>query len=168
VALETVHTPPAVWYCPSCGADLDAACARLTASCGGVCAELVIDRLERAGATLLAMRDPTPGPGPVRSAMPEVLRSAIEAYGWTEETTRSAIPGSRAISAMDRAYGWLSLIPRDRYVLRRVVAARSLVSPTTGRHVMTWRRLGHVLHCSHEATRLWHAQGVAIIVAALR
>ena len=36
---------------------------------------------------------------------------------------------------MDEAMAWISLIPLDRYVLRRIVGARSLVHPITERHL---------------------------------
>jgi len=68
---------------------------------------------------------------------------------------------------MDEATSWVSLIPLDRYVLRRIVGARSLVHPITQRHLFPWRRLGAALGADHKAVQRWHAQGVDIIVAAL-
>ncbi len=167
-AVLMLEAPAGGWTCHRCGADLDGACEALTGSCGGVGPELVIDRLERAGATLLAMRDPAPGPGSVRSAMPEVLHDAMLAYGWQVEAYRAAIPGAAAISAMDRTFAWLGLIPRDRFVLRRIVAARSLVHPVTGRHILAWRRLARLVRADHHAVRRWHCQGIDAIVAALQ
>ncbi len=46
---------------------------------------------------------------------------------------------------MDQSYRWVSRIPDDKYVLRRVIGARSLVNPMTGRHLYSWRRLGPAL-----------------------
>jgi hypothetical protein len=63
--------------------------------------------------------------------------------------------------------GWLALIPPDRIVLRRIVGARSLVSPATERHLYSWRRLGTLLGADHKAIRRWHEQGIGLIVAAL-
>jgi hypothetical protein len=60
------------------------------------------------------------------------------------------------------------LIPLDRYVLRRVVGARSLVHPITDRHLFPWRRLGKALGADHKAIQRWHAQGIAMIVTALK
>jgi hypothetical protein len=68
---------------------------------------------------------------------------------------------------MDEAMGWIPLIPLDRYVLRRIVGARSLVNPTTDRHLFPWRRLGAVLGADHKAVQRWHRQGIGMIVAAL-
>ena len=69
---------------------------------------------------------------------------------------------------MDEALAWLQLIPQDRYVLRRIVGARSLVHPISDRHLYSWRRLGSVLGADHKAVQRWHAQGIATIVAGLR
>jgi hypothetical protein len=68
---------------------------------------------------------------------------------------------------MDEALGWINVIPLDRYVLRRIVGARSLVHPVTDRHLFPWRRLGAVLGADHKAVQRWHAQAVAMIVTAL-
>ena len=62
-------------------------------------AESVIHRLEEAGATLLAL----PGTGwstRLRSSSLEIVRTAVESYGWTSKTHPSAnsfgCDGSRA------------------------------------------------------------------------
>ena len=52
-------------------------------------------------------------------------------------------------------------------MLRRIVGARSLVSPVTERHLYSWRRLATLLGADHKAIQRWHGQGVALIVAAL-
>ena len=64
----------------------------------------------------------------------DVVRNAIEGYGWENQRgergrLRPPVPDSERIDRMDEALGWIPLIPRDRYVLRRIVGARSLVSP---------------------------------------
>jgi hypothetical protein len=128
---------------------------------------MVGHRLEAAGMTLLAMRTPSAYPAGVRSAMPDVLREAIEAYGWTDEPSRAAVPDAAEITRMDVAYGWLRLIPQNRHVLRRIVAARSLVSPETCRHIMTWKRIAVLLGADSRAIKSWHTHGIAIIVGAL-
>jgi hypothetical protein len=63
--------------------------------------------------------------------------------------------------------GWITLIPAERYVLRRIVGARSLVSPVTERHLYSWRRLGEVLGADHKAVQRWHAQGIDMLVGAV-
>ncbi len=129
-------------------------------------AELVIERLEEAGAALLAL----PGTGwstKLRSSSLDIVRSAIENYGWTNKRIRPPIPSAAQITRMDEAMGWLSLIPLDRYVLRRIVGARSLVHPITDRHLFPWRRLGTAIGADHKAVQRWHNQGIDLIVAAL-
>jgi hypothetical protein len=129
-------------------------------------ADYVVYRLEEAGATLLAL----PGTGwttRMRSSSIEIVRTALEAYGWEAAQVRPAVPSADKIDRMDEAMAWIPLIPQDRYVLRRVVGARSLVHPISDRHLFTWRRLGVALGADHKAVQRWHAQGIALIVAAL-
>ena len=130
-------------------------------------ADYVVYRLEEAGATLLAL----PGTGwstRLRSSSLEIVRTALEAYGWTEARIRPAVPSAEKITRMDEALAWIPLIPLDRYVLRRVVGARSLVHPLTDRHLYPWRRLGTALGADHKAVQRWHAQGIVAIVRALQ
>jgi hypothetical protein len=81
---------------------------------------------------------------------------------------RAPMPSAADITAMDEAFGWLGLIPDGRYVLRRILGARALVHPLTGRHLFAWRRLAAVLGAEHRSVQRWHGQGVEIIVRALR
>ncbi len=129
-------------------------------------ADFVVYRLEEAGATLLAL----PGTGwstRLRTTSLEIVRTALESYGWTETRIRPPVPSSDKIGRMDEAMGWIPLIPVDRYVLRRVVGARSLVHPITDRHLFPWRRLGAALGADHKAVQRWHAQAIGMIVQAL-
>jgi hypothetical protein len=68
---------------------------------------------------------------------------------------------------MDETLGWIQLIPLDRYVLRRIVGARSLVHPITERHLYPWRRLAVAIGADHKAVQRWHAQGIDLLVSAL-
>lgn len=123
-------------------------------------------RLEEAGATLLAL----PGTGwstRLRGSNLEIVRSALESYGWTEKQICPSVPSAARITRMDEALGWISLIPLDRYVLRRIVGARSLVHPITERHLYPWRRLATALGADHKAVKRWHGQGIDLIVARL-
>jgi hypothetical protein len=129
-------------------------------------ADYVVGRLEEAGATLLAL----PGSGwstRMRTSSIEIVRTALEAYGWQTQRIRPVVPSADKIDRMDEAMAWIPLIPQDRYVLRRIVGARSLVHPITDRHLYPWRRLGAVLGADHKAVQRWHAQGIAMIVATL-
>jgi hypothetical protein len=129
-------------------------------------AELVINRLEEAGAALLAL----PGTGwstRLRGSSLEIVRTAIESYGWTTNRIRPPVPSAARITRMDEAMSWIPLIPIDRYVLRRIVGARSLVHPITERHLFPWRRLATALGADHKAVQRWHAQGIDLITSAL-
>lgn len=131
-------------------------------------AEYVLYRLEEAGRTLLAL--PNVGPTTrLRTSRHDIVQSAIEAYGWqnVDQRVRPAIPSHAHVTRMDEALDWIPLIPRDRYVLRRIVGARALVSPVTERHLFSWRRLATLLGADHKAIQRWHAQGVDLIVTTL-
>jgi hypothetical protein len=134
--------------------------------------DLVIDaafvtaRLEEAGETLLAL----PGTGystRLRTSSLDIVRTALENYGWSEARVRPPVPSSAKITRMDEALAWILLIPVENYVLRRIVGARCLVSPVTERHLFPWRRLAAALGADHKAIQRWHGQGIALIVAAL-
>lgn len=154
------------WTCATCGSDIERACAQLTHGCR-IDAAVIIRRLEQAGATLLALRGRSPFPAPFRSCMPDPIQDVMEAYGYTEAESLPALPSAREISRMDVSYAWLGHIPAQRRVIRRIVAARSLVDPLSGRHVVSWRRLGILLRASHVSVEVWHGQGIATIVANL-
>ena len=133
---------------------------------GPIDAETVIQRLEGAGRTLMAL--PAGGYSTkLRTFTLDIVRSAMEGYGLDQARARPAVPSASSITDMDIALTWVGLIPQDRYVLRRVVGARSLVNPLTDRHIFPWRRLGAALGADHKAVQRWHAQGIDIIVAAL-
>jgi hypothetical protein len=129
-------------------------------------AEYVIQRLEEAGAALLALPD-TGWTTRLRNASLEIVRTAAEAHASSETRIRPPVPSAERITEMDEAMGWLLLIAEDRYILRRVVGARSLVHPITERHLFPWRRIAKTLGADHKAVQRWHAQGIDMIVAAL-
>jgi hypothetical protein len=103
----------------------------------------------------------------LRTSSLEIVRTAIESYGWTASRIRPPVPSPGQITRMDEAMAWISLIPADRYVLRRIVGARSLVHPITERHLYPWRRLACALGADHKAVQRWHRQGIELIVDAL-
>ena len=123
--------------------------------------------LEEAGATLLAL--PNKGHTTrLRQGGLEWVRDAVAlAPGSGDGRMRPAAPSGALIDRMDRVLAWLSLIPDGKHVLRRVVGARAMVHPLTGRHLFAWRRLGAALGADHKAVQRWHAQGLEIIARAL-
>ena len=128
--------------------------------------ESITERLEEAGATLLCL--PASGPRTdIRTSKWPAIHAAIDAYGWSGARLRPAVPAAAAITRMDEALSWIRLIPEENYVLRRIVGARAMVSPLTGRHLFSWRRLGGLLGADARAVRRWHAKGIAIILSHL-
>jgi hypothetical protein len=139
---------------------------RMAGSAAEVDSAFIIYRLEEAGATLLAL----PGSGystRLRVSHLDVLQTAVEAYGGETARIKPPVPPAARITRMDEALGWIVFIPKDRYVLRRIVGARSLVSPVTERHLYSWRQLGGVLGADHKAVQRWHAQGIDMLVGAV-
>lgn len=121
-------------------------------------------RFEEAGQTLLAL--PSRGHSPrLRMARYDIVHEAVEAYGWQPSGIRPPHPSGAAIDRMDEAFGWLRLIPDERFVLRRIVAARALIHPITGRHLFPWRRLGTALRADHKSIQRWHKDGLRLILA---
>lgn len=131
-------------------------------------AETVVYRLEEAGRTLLALPKAGCYPGNYKVAWPEVVHAAIEAYGWDGELPRAAVPAAAAITRMDEAWRWVSLIREDRRQHRRIVLMRSLVNPITERHQWSYRRIGKAFGWDYRAVQRWHEQGIDMIVVALR
>ena len=129
-------------------------------------AEFVLAALEEAGATLLALPQSGYSTGLRQSGL-EWVRDAAEAYAPSRVRLRPAVPSAAAIDRMDRVLAWIPRIAGDKFVLRRVVGARCLVNPMTGRFLYSWRRLGVALGADHKAVQRWHAQGIDLIVAAL-
>jgi len=128
-------------------------------------AEFVLAALEEAGLTLLAL--PNTGPSTrLRQGGLEWVRD-VGALPPDRTQIRPAVPSAAAIDRMDRVLAWIPRIPADKFVLRRVVGARCLVSPINGRHLFSWRRLGTAVGADHKAVQRWHAQGIDLIVAAL-
>ena len=131
-----------------------------------ITAEYVLAALEEAGCTLLAL--PQSGPSTrLRQSGLEWVRDAASAYPPSRTQIRPAIPSAASIDRMDRVLAWIPRIPADKFVLRRVVGARCLINPATGRYLFSWRRLGTAIGADHKAVQRWHAQGIDLIVAVL-
>ena len=129
-------------------------------------AEELISRLEAAGATLLAL--PSRGYSTqLRTMKFDVVHTALEAYGWQAAAARPPMPSATEISRMDEAFSWLAMVPESKYVLRRILGARALVHPITGRHLFPWRRIGTMLGADHKSIRRWHGQGIELVVQGL-
>jgi hypothetical protein len=131
-------------------------------------APFVQARLEEAGRTLLALPPSGYSTG-LRMNVTVLVRHMLELEGGEPEPSRihPPVPSATRITRMDEAFAWISLIPGDRALLRRIVGARALINPLTERHLYSWRRLATTLGADHKAVQRWHAQGVDMIVSAL-
>lgn len=124
--------------------------------------EDIVSRLEQAGGTLLSM--PSRGyTTHLRQMRFEIVHTALEAYGWEAPTLRAPPPGAAAISAMDEAFSWLGLIPERSFLLRRILGARALVHPLTGRYLFPWRRLASAVGADHKSVQRWHGSGITLL-----
>ena len=127
---------------------------------GGYTPELVISRLYRAGATLMALQVRGVKPAGFGSCMPTPL-------GTIADDLRPAPPSSQRISDMDQVLTWVQLIPESRMDLRKVLNAHCLCSPLTGKPIFSFRKIGAQLGVSHVTVRSYWLEAVGIICAAL-
>ena len=130
-------------------------------------AETVIHRLEEAGQTLLSLPQ-TGHSTQLRQTRHHCVAEAVQSFN-AEPGRQGAfpVPSAARITRMDQALAWIPLIPNDKLMLRRIAGCRCLVSPLTGRHLFTWRRLARLLGADHKAIQRWHANGIDLIVATL-
>ncbi len=159
------RAPAAVAVRPPCAGERTAP--RPTGG-GSYDVRLVVARLEEAGRTLLALPPGGYSPG-LRTNTASLVRRMIAAGEGEPIPARlhPPVPSAAGITRMDEALRWITLIPPDRSVIRRIVGARALVNPITDRYLYPWRRLGAMLGADHKAVQRWHAQGVEMIAAAL-
>ena len=143
-------------------------------------------RLEDAGRTLMMLPMPKGAvPGEYGSNWPDVMQRAIEIFaaqlaGETETSQEAEErrrkeaeernfvrlrPSSAQIQRMDEAMDWLWHVTDDRR--RRIVAARSLIHPLSGRHVASFAKLGRLYGLHKNTMRQWFDRGVTEIAVAL-
>lgn len=65
------------------------------------------------------------------------------------------------------ALNWIALLPPDMVREREVLLLRTVFDAATDRHRWSWRMMGRMWGCTHEACRKAHLRGVAAIVRAL-
>ena len=130
--------------------------------------EALVAVLEAAGKTLLALPEGGIFPAGVGAAWPSFVREMVEAYGYDEARPRMPAPTARQIEEMGVVFGWVGTIPNDRYVLRRLLLLRSLVHPLSDRHSYSWRDVARMVGTNHFSVRVWHGQGLRLVLEALR
>ena len=133
----------------------------------GVTSGWVQGRLERAGATLLAMRLPKTGPSGLKGYWPDLVRDSFIDMP-SDSEGRAGVPDARAVSAMDEALEWVLLIPEHLPKVRRAVHLRLLLDPVTEKHRFNYSKIARILHCSPNTAQSWHEKGLGFITRGLR
>ena len=141
--------------------------------------EEVERRFEEAGKTLMSMPLPKGAlPKDDRSRWPDVVRGYEDAFaaliGASNELQQdfsdrhnlvNPVPSARAVGRMDEVLEWLWRFDDDRK--RRLCLARALIHPVSGRHVVSYRKLGRLFGLHHETVRAWHSRALAEIAMGL-
>jgi hypothetical protein len=141
--------------------------------------EDVRQRLEDAGRTLMSLPLPSGSlPKDDRSRWPDVVRGYEDAFvaliGASDEVKQDfsmqhnrvrASPSARSVGRMDEVLEWLWRFTDPRK--RRLCLARALIHPVSGRHVVSYRKLGRMFGLHHETIRAWHDRALADIAGAL-
>lgn len=120
--------------------------------------------LEFSGRTLLAMRLPSVKPKEPSAAWVPYIRDYYDAYGRSALEIRVPLPTAAQIRLMDMIHELPKLL--DDPIPRRLVQARSLVRPLTGRYVIQWIDLGKELKMDRR--KCAHLHGLALAEICLR
>jgi hypothetical protein len=140
-------------------------------------------RLEEAGATMLSLPGGY-GPRSPGCGLPESVREAAEAYGWSKVRLRAGRPSGEAIDRMDQALLWIGNIPatpgrpgsgemhspHGGVMMRRLVWSRLLVDPLSyqqtpdrPRHLLRWGKLAQMLGADRRVVPTWHRAATGLI-----
>jgi hypothetical protein len=114
-----------------------------------------------AGSKLLAMTLSSPFPRSPQSGWPAYATDALEAYGYTNERLRPAIPSKREIDLMDEILGLAALVRDDKH--RRIVQCRAIVTPVAQRHLWSFAKIATLLHTNKQNIATWHRKALAEI-----
>lgn len=121
--------------------------------------------LEWAGTTLLSMQLSSPLPKGPHTSWPAYKQEATTAYGYTQSSFRQPPPGAEEIALMDKILVLPSLV--TDIDLRRLLNARALVKPFSGKHLYGWTKLGKMLHADPRLLARHHEKALAILVRLL-
>jgi hypothetical protein len=120
--------------------------------------EEIKEWLEWAGARLLSLQISSPLPKEPHVSWPEFAQDHREAYGYTGERLRAAIPNRFEIELMDEILLLPGLI--QDITRRRIVNARALVTPISNRYLYSWTKLAFMLHTSKYQVVRHHVLGL--------
>jgi hypothetical protein len=122
----------------------------------------VVAALQLATLTLMALPPGGHGTG-LAQGRNDVVQDIAEAYGYTAQTVRPAVPPAGAITAMDEVHGWLRFVPNR--VTRRIISLRSLTRSSGD--PKSWRSIGAIVGAHPMSIKTWHERGILQIVVAL-
>ena len=137
-------------------------------------------RLEQAVRTLMMLPVPRGGfPGGERSHWPEIVRNYAEFFAAQVQADadhreemlagRNAVrirPLQSQIDQMDEALQWV-FDHVENPIHRKIVFARAMLHPLSGRHIVSYRRLGRLLGMDHKAVKVWHDKALEAIRSGL-
>lgn len=117
--------------------------------------------LEWAGKSLLLLPVKGCKPASYRSFWPDFPPDPNEAYGYNQQSLKLSPPSAEEIGKMDLVFELILLIPDER--IRRIIQARSLVAPLSGKYIWSWARIGRLIHLDRRSVRRLHYQGLVYI-----
>ena len=114
-----------------------------------------------AGERLLCMPLPNPGPAKQKICWPDTANDACVAYGYSDIKLKPISPAKDEIKFIDEILELILLVPDPR--IRRILQARSLVAPISGKHLYSWSRLAKLLSSDRRKVASTHNSGLLII-----
>jgi len=144
--------------------------------------EIVERRLAQAGRVIMMLPMPRHGkPAEPGGVWPDVVQSYWDVMGSNPDEDETTTIEERQrdlvrhlentarltatavdIKMLDEVLGWLWFIKVGRW--RKVVVARMMVRPQTGKHVNSWRQIGRALGTNKDNVMRWHSKGTQAIV----
>lgn len=114
---------------------------------------------------LLSLHIPSPYPKDMRAAWPPFAQDSRTAYGYTRERLRAAQVSDIEISLMDKILPLTGLI--SDVTTRRIVNARTLITPLSNRYLYSWSRLAKLLRTDRRLVARRYTRGLEEIVRRL-
>jgi hypothetical protein len=122
--------------------------------------------LEWAGGKLMAMQIRGTRPSGYRSYWPDFKAEGFNhGYGYTGERLRPQAPNSEQIDLMDQILTLPNLV--SDITARRIISARMVITPVSGRYIYTWTRLAQILHTDRRIVRRKFDDGLTTLAANL-
>jgi len=114
--------------------------------------------LKWAGEKLLSLPLPRPGPSAPGVCWPNFPADASIAYGYSDIKLRPVPPLKDEIKFIDEILNLILLIPSIQ--IRRIMHARSLIAPNSGRQLYSFSRIGKLLSLDRKTIASLHRQGL--------